>query len=57
MLLSHKEALKLLLDHVDYTAGACGITEMVGGVLPKEVIERCHESLKQKVSEPTLKTG
>ncbi len=38
-------ALRTLLDQVDYTAGACGVTEMVGAVLPKEVIERCKKAL------------
>ena len=43
--LSCKEALQLLLDQVDYTAGACELTEMVGACLPKEVIERCREAI------------
>lgn len=33
-----KEALKLLLDHVDYESGACRLNEMVGAVLPVEVL-------------------
>lgn len=32
-------ALSMVLDHVDYTAKACALTEMVGAVLPKDVIE------------------
>jgi hypothetical protein len=39
-------ALQLILDHVDYTNGACGLTEMVGAVLPKEIIERARIALK-----------
>jgi hypothetical protein len=39
------EALRLLLDHVDYTKDACSLTEKVGAVLPPEVIKICHEAL------------
>jgi hypothetical protein len=39
------EALRLLLDQVDYTKGACGPTEMVGAVLDKSIIEICHRAL------------
>jgi len=42
-----KEALQVLLDHVDYTSGACGLTEMVGGVLPKSIIDLCREAIKE----------
>ena len=31
-------ALKLILDQVDYTSGACGLNEPVGAALPKTVI-------------------
>jgi hypothetical protein len=30
--------LRTVLDQVDYTSGACRVNEMVGAVLPKEVI-------------------
>ena len=33
-----RAALLLLLDHVDYESGACRVNEMVGGVLPREVL-------------------
>jgi hypothetical protein len=41
------EALRMLLDHVDNLADppACGITEVVGAALPREVIRLCHEAL------------
>lgn len=42
------DALKLLLDQVDYTRGACSLTEMVGAVLPKEVIEQCRKAIKDE---------
>lgn len=38
-------ALGVLLDQVDYTAGACRLNEMVGAVLSKEVIELCRQRL------------
>ncbi len=38
-------ALRTVLDQVDYTRGACGPTEMVGAVLPIEVIRLAHEAL------------
>jgi hypothetical protein len=39
------EALRLLLDQVDYTTGACRVNEMVGAALPEEVIEHCRRAL------------
>jgi hypothetical protein len=44
--LTEREALQLLLDSVDYTAGACSVTEMVGAVLPVEVIEIARQALR-----------
>jgi hypothetical protein len=38
-------ALRLLLDHVDYTTGACRLNEMVGAALPREVIQLCRDRL------------
>jgi len=34
----------MLLDQVDYTRGACEVTEMVGAVLPRQVIEMAREA-------------
>lgn len=31
-------ALETVLDQIDYVKGYCAVTEMVGAVLPKEVI-------------------
>lgn len=42
-----RAALQTLLDQVDYTKGACSVTEMVGAVLPKEVIEICQTVLEE----------
>lgn len=38
-------ALSAVLDQVDYTSGACALTEMVGACLPKEIIERARRAL------------
>ncbi|MDB4871997.1 MAG: hypothetical protein JWL97_3001 [Gemmatimonadales bacterium] len=40
-----RAALQVILDCVDYTQGACAPTEMVGAVLPKEVIEKARAIL------------
>lgn len=42
-----KEALQTVLDCVDYTRGACALTEMVGAVLPKEVIKLAREAIEK----------
>jgi hypothetical protein len=36
--------LTLVLDCVDYTSGACRLNEMVGAVLPKEILERALQA-------------
>lgn len=46
-----REALQVLLDQVDYTSGACSLTDMVGAALPKEVIKLCREAIKQEISD------
>jgi hypothetical protein len=43
-------ALRLLLDQVDYTTGACRPTEMVGAVLPQAVLTVAHAA-KEKARE------
>ena len=40
-----RDALLLLLDQVDYTSGACSLTEMIGACLPVEVIEKCRDAI------------
>ena len=37
--------LHVVLDCADYTAGNCRVNEMVGAVLPKEVIEQARAAL------------
>ena len=39
-------ALQVVMDSVDYTKGACGVTEMVGAVLPKVAIDRAHKAIE-----------
>lgn len=50
--LTPAEALALLLDQVDYTAGACALTELVGAVLDASVIETCRAALARAAAEP-----
>ena len=42
-------SLLLVLDNVDYTAEhpGCRVTEMVGAVLPREIIEIARKTLKE----------
>jgi len=40
-----EEALDTVLDAVDYTSGACRVNEMVGAVLPIELIARAKAAL------------
>ena len=47
-----RQALLVLLDQVDYTAAACGPTEMVGAVLPIEVIRLARQALAEDAGEP-----
>jgi hypothetical protein len=41
-----REALMLVLDQVDYVRGNCGLTEMVGACLPKEIIAIARKALE-----------
>lgn len=45
MTLTVREALLLVLDQVDYTKGACGLTEMVGACLDAKVIDKARAAL------------
>lgn len=44
-----EQALMLVLDQVDYVRGNCGITDMVGAVLPKEIIAIARKALERHV--------
>ena len=43
-------ALATILDAVDYTAGNCGPTEMVGAVLDSALIEKARRALRGQTS-------
>jgi hypothetical protein len=40
-----RAALMLILDSADYMNGACTVTEMVGAVIPPEVLKIAHDAL------------
>ena len=42
-----RTALTIVLDQVDYTAGNCRPNEMVGAVLPKEVIALARQAIEE----------
>lgn len=46
-----RTALLTVLDQVDYTSGACGVTEMVGAVLPKEVIALARKAIADEAAQ------
>lgn len=43
--LTCKAALQALLDAMDYTSGACSLTEMVGAVVDKILIDNAREAI------------
>jgi hypothetical protein len=49
-------ALRVVLDHVDYTAGNCRVNEMIGAVLPKSVITMARAEI-EKAKAPTVEPG
>ena len=44
-----RECLQLVLDNVDYKAKNCSPTDMVGAVLPSQIIDIARKSLEQKI--------
>ena len=40
--------LQILLDAVDYTSGNCKVSEMIGAVLPKVLIETARKTLSNQ---------
>ena len=44
--LTPTEALQLLLDQIDYTNSACGVTEMIGALVTPDVLIMCKRSIK-----------
>ena len=49
--MNEREALLLILDQVDYKANNCSITDMIGAVLPVEVIDKCRDALNEQLGE------
>ena len=47
-----EQALKILLDNVDYTLGNCGITDMVGAVFDVRVITMARKALRESCNGP-----
>ncbi len=41
-----RRAILLLLDNIDYESGNCRINEMVGAVLPKEVLRKAKDAVQ-----------
>lgn len=42
-----RAALQVVLDQVDYTRGACSLTEMVGACLDASVIDMARAALEE----------
>ncbi|MEN6621081.1 MAG: hypothetical protein ABFD50_06005 [Smithella sp.] len=42
-----RSALQLVLSQVDYMNGRCRMAEIVGAVLPKEVLKIANDALKR----------
>jgi len=42
-----RAALQVVLDAVDYTSGACSLTEKVGAVLSREVLVLANKALAE----------
>ena len=61
VIFSHAERLHAMLltvlDQVDYTRGACTPTEMVGAVLPREVIDLARKVLDETKPKLRAKSG
>lgn len=45
--MTEREALQLILDHVDYMDYSCQFTDMVGAVLPLQVIKLARRALAE----------
>lgn len=46
-----RRALLLILDSADYMRGACSIAEMVGAVIPPQVLDIAHDALEKTKGE------
>lgn len=41
-----RSTLQLVLDQVDYTRGACGLTTMVGAALDSKILDIAHKVIE-----------
>ena len=46
-----KQWLLVILDCVDYTRGSCRLNEMIGAVLPSEIIEQARQACKDEIDD------
>jgi len=57
-ILDCRTALLTLLDQIDYTAGNCRPNEMIGAILPANVLALCREAAQQPLAaDPALPVG
>jgi hypothetical protein len=49
--LTHKEALELILKRIDYNAGHCGSMEAISNLVPHWVLRLANESLEEPTSD------
>jgi hypothetical protein len=49
--LTHKEALELILKRIDYNAGHCGSMEAICNLVPHWVLRLANESLEEPTSD------
>jgi len=49
-----RDALELVLDQVDYMAGQCRPNEMIGAILPTEIIELARKTIEDEHARVTL---
>jgi hypothetical protein len=52
-----RSALLLLLDQVDYNSGSCRPNEMVGAILPVEIIHKIRNILDLRETFENTQTG
>jgi hypothetical protein len=49
--LTHKEALQMVLQRIDYNAGHCGSMEAISNLVPHWVLRLANESLEEPASD------
>ena len=46
-----KQWLLTVLDCVDYTIGNCRLNEMIGAILPSEIIEQARKACEDEIED------